>query len=214
MGNIGTTSIGEVLFSSVQRRVLAILFGEPDRSFYTNEIARRGKTGRGALQRELERMTSSGLVNVTTSGAQKYYSANTNSPIFHELRGIVLKTFGLTDVLRSALSDLSARIRFAFVYGSVAKGADTAASDIDVMVVADGLSYGELFEALGKAEETIGRKISPTLYSPEEFSRKVGDDHHFVTRVLAQPKLLLIGEDRDIPAGKAAKPPEGRQPQG
>lgn len=214
MGNEKPSSISDVLFSGVQQRVLGLLFGQPDRSFYANEIERLGMTGRGALERELKRMTASGLVTMTVIGRQKHYQANRNSPIFQEIRGITLKTFGLSDGLRAALSPYADAIRCAFIYGSVAKGTDTATSDIDVMVVAEGLSYSELFEALTKAEETLGRKLSPTLYTPEDFRRKLAGDNHFVTRVLHQPRIVLLGSEDAIRPGTAAEPAEDRQAQG
>jgi predicted nucleotidyltransferase len=214
MGNNKATSISDVLFTGVQQRVLGLLFGQPDRSFYANEIARLGNTGRGALQRELERMTASGLITLSAIGKQKHYQANRRSPVFGELRGIALKTFGLSDVLRLALAEYADAIALAFIFGSVAKGTDTAASDIDVMVIADGLTYSALFEALAKAEETLGRKISPTLYSPEEFNKKIQGDNHFVTRVINQPKIILTGDESAIPAGKPAEFAEDRPTQG
>lgn len=214
MGNKMPVSISDVLFSGVQQKVLGLLFGQPDRAFYTNELAKLGMTGRGALQRELERMTSSGLISVTTIGRQKHYQANRSSPIFQELRGIVLKTFGLSDILRLALLRYADRISFAFIYGSVAKSTDTATSDIDVMVIAEGLSYSHLFEALTKAEETLGRKVNPTIYSLDEFTKKLLNDNHFVTRVLNQPKIVLLGDENAIPSGKPAEPAEDRQAQG
>ena len=210
MGNDKVVSISEALFSGVQQRVLGILFAQPDRSYYANEIAKLGGTGRGALQRELERMTSSGLITLVTIGRQKHYQANRQSPIFGELRSIVLKTFGLSDVLRLVLQKYRSSILWAFVYGSVAKGTDTAASDIDVMVIADGLSYSHLFEALTKAEETLGRKVHPTLYSPQDFVKKVQGDNHFVTRVLNQPKIVLMGSENAVPTGMLAEPSEDR----
>ncbi len=214
MGNEEPVSISNVLFSGVQQRVLGLLFGQPDRSFYSNEIVKLVKTGRGALQRELERMTGSGLITMTVIGRQKHYQANKNSPIYQELRSITLKTFGLADVLRQALSGCTDAIRYAFIYGSVAKGTDTAASDIDVMVIAEGLSYSHLFEVLTKSEEILGRKVSPTLYSPEDFLKKVQSDNHFVTRVLNQPKIDLLGHENDIQSGKPQEPAENRQAQG
>lgn len=213
MGNYKSVSISDVLFSGGQQRVLGLLFGQPDRSFYTNEIQKLGMTGRGALERELKRLTASGLITMTVIGRQKHYQANRNSPIYQELRGITLKTFGLSDVLRLALSKYADAIRFAFVYGSVAKGTDTATSDIDVMVVAEGLSYSDLFELLTKVEETLGRKVNPTLYSPEDFLKKIEGDNHFVTRVLNQPRIALLGNEDDIRSGKSAKPAEDRQTQ-
>ena len=213
MGNEKPTSVSDILFSGVQQRVLRLLFGQPDRSFYANEIERLGMTGRGALERELKRMTASGLVTMTVIGRQKHYQANRNSPIFQELRGITLKTFGLSDVLRAALSKYADAIRCAFIYGSVAKGTDTAISDIDVMVVAEGLSYIQLFEALTKAEETLGRKVSPTLYSAEDFLKKMRDDNHFVTRILNQPRIVLLGNDDVIRLGTASESTEDRHAQ-
>jgi predicted nucleotidyltransferase len=200
MGSDKPVSISDVLFSGVQQRVLGLLFGQPDRSFYANEIERLGMTGRGALERELKRMTVSGLITMTVIGRQKHYQANRNSPIFQELRGIILKTFGLSDVLRVALSKYADAIRLAFIYGSVAKGTDKATSDIDVMVVAEGLTYSHLFEALTKAEEALGRKVSPTLYSPEDFLKKMRGHNHFVTRVLSQPRIVLLGHE-DVRSG-------------
>lgn len=215
MGKGIPISISNVLFSGVQQRVLGLLFGQPDRSFYSNEIAKLGKiTGRGSLQRELERMTAAGLITMTVIGNQKHYQANNNSPVFQEVRSITLKTFGLSDVLRKALSDYADAIRYAFIFGSVAKGTDTATSDIDVMVIADGLSYSQLFEALTKTEETLGRKVSPTLYSPDDFLKKVQGDNHFVTRVLHQPKIVLLGHENDFQSGKISEPAENRQTQG
>lgn len=198
------TSLAGALFSGVQRRLLTLFYGQPDRSYYTNELLRLTATGRGGLQRELARLVTSGLVNATTVGNQKHYQANRAAPIFSELRGIVLKTFGLADVLRDVLAPLAARIHVAFIFGSVAKGSDTAASDIDVLVVSDDMAYADLFNALSAAEETLGRKISPTLYGTAEFERKVRDDNHFVTRVLAQPKIFLKGTEDDLPAGQPA----------
>lgn len=214
MGNKKSVSLSDVLFSGVQQRVLGLIFGQPDRSFYANEIAKLGMTGRGALQRELERMTASGLITMTVIGRQKHYQANRNSPIFQELRGITLKTFGLSDILRLTLSDYADAIRYAFIYGSVAKGTDTATSDIDVMVIAEGLSYSHLFESLTKAEESLGRKVNPTLYSPEDFLKKAQGDNHFVTRILNQAKIVLLGDENAIRSGKPPKPAENRQAQG
>jgi predicted nucleotidyltransferase len=158
------------------------------------------RSGTGAVQRELARLEAAGLVTVSRIGKQKHYQANQASPVFQELRGLVLKTSGLADVLREALTPASGLIRVAFVYGSVAKGDDTAASDIDLMVIGEGLTYADLFAALEEASTRLGRKIAPTIYSPKELARRVKQDNSFVTRVLEQPKLWLIGGERDLSA--------------
>ena len=156
--NIG---LSEALFTGVQQRVLALLFGQPDRSFHVNELMRLASSGKGGLQRELRRLTEPGLVSVTEVGNQKRYQANQASPIFDELCAIVRKTFGLARVLRTALQPLEDRIVLAFVYGSVAKQADTVHSDIDLLVVSDVLSYQDLLAMLGESESRLGLKINP-----------------------------------------------------
>ncbi len=193
-------SLGDALFAKVQQRVLRVLFGNPRRSFYANEVIGLAQSGTGAVQRELARLEASGLVTVTRVGKQKHYQANAGSPVFEELRALVLKTFALADVLRAAIAPVSRNIRAAFVYGSIAKGQDTAASDIDLMVISNSLTYADLFSALEEASSQLGRKVAPTIYSSKELSKRVKQDNVFVTRVLGQPKLWLIGGESDLAA--------------
>lgn len=192
--------LADALFAKVQQRVLGVLFGNPRRSFYANEIIALARSGTGAVQRELRRLEAARLVTVTRVGNQKHYQANAGSPVFEELRALVLKTVGLADVLRAALAPMSRDIRAAFVYGSVAKGQDTATSDIDLMVVSDRVTHADLFAALEQATAQLGRKIAPTIYSSRELAKRVKQEHAFVTRVLAQPKLWLIGDERALAA--------------
>ncbi len=192
-------SVADALFSGLQQRLLAVLFGQPDRSFYGNELLRLTGTGRGALQRELAKLVSADLVTVTPIGNQKHYQANAAAPIFAELRGIVMKTLGLADVLRTALNAVSDRIELAFVFGSVAKGTDIATSDIDLMVVTETLTYADLFEGLAAAEQVLGRKVNPTLYTSAALAEKVRTENSFVLRVLSQPKIFLIGTEDVLP---------------
>lgn len=192
--------LADALFTKGQQRVLGVLFGNPDRSFFATEIFSLAGTGRGAAQRELSRLESVGLVTVTRIGNQKHYQANRASPIFTELRGIVLKTAGLADVLRAALAPFARDIDAAFVFGSVAKQQDRSSSDIDVMILSDNVAYPDLFTAFAIAEERLGRKVNPTIYSPLEFARRRREKNAFLTRVLAQPKIWLIGGNDDIPA--------------
>ena len=197
MGTI-QSGLGDALFAGVQQRVLGALFGNPERSFYGNELLRLTGSGKGALQRELDRLVKAGLVTVRSVGNQKHYQANPEAPIFEELRGIAIKTFGVGDVLRGALLPLAKKIRTAFIYGSVARRADTTRSDIDLLVVSDSLGYQDLIKALQTAERGLGRKISPTLYSAVELAKKRSGRNAFVLRVLEQPKIFLIGSDRDF----------------
>jgi predicted nucleotidyltransferase len=193
------SGIGDALFTKTQRQVLGLLFGNPDRSWYLNDIVRKADVGRGAVQRELKKLASAGLLTVRKVGNQMHYQANFESPIFQELRGIVLKTFGVGDELRRALEPVAGKIVVAFIYGSVAKGNDTAASDIDLLIVSEELGYPELIGTLANAEASLGRPVSPTLYSPVEISRKLAEDNSFLKRVTGQEKIFLIGSEDDIP---------------
>ena len=195
--------MASALFSKVRQRVLAVLFGNPNRSFYANEVIALAQSGTGAVQRELATLSEVGLLTVKRQGNQKHYQANADAPVFAELRGLVLKTMGLADVLRAALAPLAPQIELAFVYGSVAKQQDTADSDIDVMIVSTGLGYADVFGALESATATLGRKVSPTLYTPAEITKRMSQDNAFVTRVLQQPKIWLIGNEEQLNAASA-----------
>ncbi|MBI3917524.1 MAG: nucleotidyltransferase domain-containing protein [Betaproteobacteria bacterium] len=190
--------IADALFSKVRQRVLGVLFGNPGRSFYANEVIALAGSGTGAVQRELIRLETTGLLTVTRVGKQKHYQANPAAPVFEELRGLVLKTSGLADVLRTGLAPLAGQITAAFVYGSVPKGEDTAKSDIDLMVLSESLTYADLFAALEETSRRLGRKVNPTVYTPQELARRRKQGNAFVTRVLAQPRIWRIGGERDL----------------
>ena len=196
MLNMGTYA--DALFTKTQQRVLALLFGQPQRSFYANELIGLAQSGSGAVQRELARLEASGLVTVHRIGNQKHYQANRAAPIFEELRGIVLKTFGVVDVLRAALAPLWPLVEVAFIYGSLAKGTEHAGSDIDLMVIGSLPSNAELLEALLPAHAQLGRAVNPTLYTQDEFAQRVRDGKSFMMRVLEQPKIMVKGCEHDI----------------
>jgi len=178
---------------------MRVLFGQAERSFYASELIRDAGTGSGAAQRELARLEGSGLIVARRIGHQKHYQANPASPLYSELRNIVLKTVGLAEPLRDALKPLSSAIRAAFVYGSVANATDKSASDIDLMIISDNLTYGDVFGAIERVTRTLGRKVNPTVYTVAEFSKRAGTENAFVTRVLEQPKLWVIGSEDDLP---------------
>ena len=194
------SSLADALFPKVRQRVLAVLFGTPDRSFYANEVIALSQSGTGAVQRELAGLSAAGLLTVSKQGNQKHYQANAGAPVFAELRGLVLKTMGLADVLRAALSSLAAQVDAAFIYGSVARQQDTAQSDVDVMIISSTLGYGEVFGALESATLSLGRKVNPTLYTPADWAKRVSNDNAFVTRVWLQPKIWLIGNETQLHA--------------
>jgi len=192
-------SLAGALFTKTQQRVLGVLFGQPARSFYASELIRNAGTGSGAAQRELAKLEGSGLISARRIGHQKHYQANAESPLFADLRNIILKTVGLAEPLRDSLTPISRTIRAAFVYGSVAKATDRSESDIDLMIISDGLTYGDVFGALEQGTRAVGRKINPTVYTLAEFSKRARSENAFVTRVLNQPKIWVIGSEHDIP---------------
>ena len=191
-------SLAAALFTGTQQRLLGFLFGQPDRSFYATELIGLAGVGSGAVQRELARLARSGLVTQRPVGNQKHYQANPDCPIYTELCGIARKTVGLAEPLRRALEPLKAQIQVAFVFGSVAKQQDTAFSDIDVMLVSDSLTYSDTFEALEVASAELGRDVSPTILTAAQIAERVKQKESFVTRVLTQPKLWLIGKEDDL----------------
>ncbi|MGC2811929.1 MAG: nucleotidyltransferase domain-containing protein [Bradyrhizobium sp.] len=192
-------SLSNALFSKVQQRVLALIFGHPERSFYTSEIVRSVHSGTGAVERELSRLQGSGLVSVERIGNQKHYRANHESPIFEELRSLVVKTVGLNETIRKMLEPYSDKIKAAFVYGSVARDTDTARSDIDLMVIGDELDYSKLYAALQNAETLLRRKVSPTFLAREDWRRKVSEKGSFVGKVGRLPKIFIFGSEGDLP---------------
>lgn len=192
------TALASVLFTPVQQRVLGLLFGQPQRRFQSAELIRLAGSGTGSVHRLLTRLEAAGLVTTQRIGNQKHYQANADSPVFAELAGLVRKTVGLVQPLQDALAPLAGQIAAAFVYGSVAKGTDRADSDIDLMVIADGLDYGTLYAAMPAVEAALGRTVSPNLMSRTEWRRKSGEPDSFAARIAAQPRLLVLGSDGDL----------------
>ena len=190
--------LASALFSPVLRRVLGLLFAQPDRKFQSAELIRLAGSGTGAAHRVLTRLAAVGLVTVTRSGNQKHYQANGSSPVFHELRGLIVKTVGVVEPLKQALEAKAGDVRAAFVYGSVAKGTDTAGSDIDLMVISGRLSHAALFEMLQPVEGVLARRVNPTVMSAREWRAKRADRGSFAARIAAGPRLLVIGAEDDL----------------
>jgi predicted nucleotidyltransferase len=209
---LATTDPAAVLFGRSMRAVLGLLFNHPERAFYLREIARAAGTSPSSLQRELAALAAAGLVMREARGRQVYFRANADSPLFQELRGIVVKTFGVADVLRGALEPLSPRIRAAFVYGSLARGEARPESDVDVMVVGE-VAFADVVQRLQPAEAALRRSVNPTVYPPVELSEKAAAGNPFVAGVLQGPKIFLMGSDgelRDLVEGRAAQAAKAR----
>ena len=202
------TSIADALFTTTQQRVLALLFGQPSRSFFATELIELTGSGSGAVQREIKRLVSSGLVDVRRIGRQNHYQANPGSPVFEELRDLTIKTVAVAQPIRQALEPLADRVTLAFVYGSAARGGDTASSDIDLLLVSDRLALEDVYSALIPVETELSRSIRPTLYTSKEYADRRATGSGFLASVLGGDHLVLIGEpDEPVGAGRVARTP-------
>jgi predicted nucleotidyltransferase len=193
-----SSGLAGALFSPVQQRVLGLLFGQPDRRFQSAELIRLADSGTGAVHRVLTRLADAGLVSVARIGNQKHYQANRDCPVFPELQGLIVKTVGVAEPLRQALVPLAGEIRAAFVYGSLAKGSDSAGSDIDLLVVSDALGYPDLFEALQGAEARLARRVNPNVMNFAEWKAKRAQPDSFAAGLAEGPRLFVLGSDDDL----------------
>lgn len=198
---MGTTiehsKLSKTLFGKTRRAVLSLLYSHTDESFYLRQLVRITGIGVGAMQRELKQLTDSGIIRRLQIGRQIFFQANTDCPVFKELRDLVIKTIGFGDVLRSALVPLAERIQLAFIYGSLARGEETRGSDLDVLVVGD-ITFAEVVSAISPLQETLSREINPSVYPLDEFRSKVSEGQHFISTVLEAPKIFVIGDNNEL----------------
>ena len=190
------------LFGRTRQALLALLYSRADEEHLQESLIQLAGLGRGTVQRELDFLARAGVVRRTVRGRQVYFQANQLSPIYAELRALVVKTSGVADVLRGALAQLSGRISVAFIYGSIAKGTERRGSDVDLMVIGD-VSFTEVSEALSQAQKAIGREVNPSVYTPGDVRAKLKAKHHFLRTVLSAQKIFLIGDDNEL--GRLAK---------
>ena len=191
----------DALLPKTRQGILAATLVQPEKAWYASELAQRLGVPSSSLQRELQDLTEAGILKTHKQGRMVYYQANRESPVFPDLRGLMLKTAGLVDVLAQALKPVASKVTTAFVYGSIAAGSEDSNSDIDLMVVGD-VSPQDLALPLRRARESLGREINPTVYSPAEFERKRAAKDHFLTQVLDKPRLLVLGNKDEL--GKVA----------
>jgi DNA-binding transcriptional ArsR family regulator len=188
-------TLAEILSSRVKAEIFCLLFGHAERELHLRELERRSGSSVSAVRQELKRLVRLGLVEARKDGNRTYYRASRIHPLFADLRNLVLKTSGLVEVLRDALKAL--KIRAAFVFGSLASGAERAHSDVDLLVIGDA-GFREVCDALADVTQTLGRDVNTVAFSPDEFVRRKKDDDHFLTTVLSAPKLFVIGDDNEL----------------
>lgn len=186
-------SFASAIFSDAQSRVLRWLFGQPSRSFHMSELLRLSGLGSASLQRELKRLADAGILTSDRVGNQRHFRANRESPVFPELESLVRKTMGAEPLIREALASLGDRVSDGWIYGSVAKGEDSGASDVDLMLVGRDLTLSEVHACLEPVEAALGRRINAVIYTPREFSRRRDEAGSFVSKVLALPTLRVAG---------------------
>jgi DNA-binding transcriptional ArsR family regulator len=185
------------LFNKTRILLLSFLYNNPDKTFYLREIARSIDMAVGTVQRELARLVSAGLVVRRPRGKHVYYNANTKSSVYNEIRGLIIKTFGLSDIIKDALGPISKKIDQAFIYGSQADGTSTSDSDIDLMVIGD-VSEMELHKAVNKAEAMLEKTINYSLFASKEFKERKKEKDGFIFRITTGEKIMLIGNEDEI----------------
>ena len=189
------TNLADALFTTTKQRVLGLLYGQPKRRFSVTELLAEAKGGAGAVQREIDRLEQAGLIVSEREGRQRWVQANRAAPIYAELSRIVQKTLLHGPMLADALKPLRDRIDYAFIYGSVAKRSDHAASDIDLMVVGNQIGLGDLYAILPPVEAQLGRPVKPNVYTLDELRERHAEGQSFIQRVVEQPKDWLIGTE-------------------
>ena len=188
--------LATTLFGNTRRNVLAKLFLEPQRDFRLRELARLTGISAGSVQHELRQLVAADIASRDEKGGLVTYRANPRCPIFEALRTIVEKTSGIDDLVREALRPATAKIRFAFIYGSIAKGVNRARSDLDLLVVGS-IEFADLVRLLASVEERIAREISPRLFSEKEFRLRLKRRDRFLTAVMEGPRIAVLGNADD-----------------
>jgi len=189
--------LAELLSSRARAEIFRLLFSGAGEELHVREIERRSGLNDSTLRQELRRLVRLDLVQSRRDSNRVYYRAKTESPLYPEIRNLVLKTSGLSDVLKSALSDK--RIRVAFVFGSIARGEEKAGSDVDLMVIGQ-LGLRDLSGLLSGIEEKIGREINPHVLHEDEFRKRVRAKEHFVSSVMASSNIFIIGSQHELEA--------------
>lgn len=187
----------DVLFPVGRQRVLAVLLLQPEQSFHLRELARNAGSHAGTLARELDRLTSAGLLHRSEVGNQVHYRANRDCFLFDELAAIFRKTHGAVPALRAALAPLRGGISLAWIFGSVARGAGVSGSDIDLLVLGD-VGFADLVRAVQPVQELLQREVNPVLYARGEFLRRLRAGDTFARELLSKPKLLVVGDMDDV----------------
>ncbi|MEI9979983.1 MAG: helix-turn-helix domain-containing protein [Edaphobacter sp.] len=185
------------LFSPTRQAVLAAIFLRPEKSWYLSELATHLGTRPSSLQRDVDSLVRVGILEKRLDGRRSYIKANPDSPIFPELHSLIEKTSGIVPMLQSAIAKLGKKVQLAFVYGSVARGEESAKSDVDLMLIGT-VSTMEMVPVLRQLESTVGREINPTIFTENDFKKNIAHDNHFLLTVMRGAKILLKGTEDEL----------------
>lgn len=185
----------DVLFGTYRQQALTALLLKPEQDFHVRELARQTGIPAGTLHKELTRLAEAGLLLRRAQGNQVRYQANTQCPVFAELAGLFRKTTGAVAVLREALAPLQPSL--ALIFGSYARGTEHAASDIDLLVIAE-CSFADVAKAVHPVQEVLQREVNPVLYAAEELKRRAESGDGLIKQIMSQPKLFIEGSEDDL----------------
>lgn len=191
------STLSGILSSRVRAEIFRLLFGLNEKELHMREMERQAALSLGTIRQDLQKLVKLDLVKARRDGNRLYYRANTDHPLYPEIRSLVLKTAGLVEVIKSALDREG--IEVAFIFGSLARSKERAASDVDLMVIGT-IGLRSLSSRLAGVSEQIGREINPHALSIEEFRRRKQNGNHFLSNVLESPKLFIIGSENDLEA--------------
>jgi predicted nucleotidyltransferase len=194
-----SSPILEALFPDIRAKILAALLTRPEKHWYLTELAMHLETQPSSLQREVETLSGAGILEQRRDGRRVYFKADTNSPVFPDLKALFEKTAGLIPVLQQELNTFGESIHLAFVYGSIARSQEDSESDVDLMIVGT-VGMSDLIPSLRSAERSLGRPVNPTVYAPDEFERKAKSHDHFLSTVLRGAKEFVKGSEHELEA--------------
>jgi len=190
-------TLSNILSSRVRAEIFRLLFGLDEKELHLREIERQSGLSLGTVRQDLQKLMKLDLVMTRRDGNRLYYRANTEHPLYLDIRRLVLKTTGLVEILKSVLDREGVEV--AFVFGSLASSKEKAASDVDLMVIG-AVGLRALSSWLSGVSEQIGREINPHPLTVEEFRRRKEKGDHFLSNVLESPKFFIVGNENDLAA--------------
>ncbi|MFH1853635.1 MAG: nucleotidyltransferase domain-containing protein [Candidatus Neomarinimicrobiota bacterium] len=184
-----------ILSSKIRAELFRIFFGLNDTEIHLRGIERATGFAIGTVRRETDKLVETGLLSRRSDGNRTYFSVNKTHPLYRDIRNIVLKTTGLVDVIKQPL--VNEPIQFAFLFGSIATDNLTPDSDIDLLVIGE-IGLRQITASLKDCSSQIGREINVVSMTLTEFKNKKSNKDHFISRILLDPKIMIIGNENEL----------------